>query len=511
MVDISSRHRPLALLTAIVLAQVLLLAFQIKRQHDLRLIRLWSVELLTPLQRVGTWLFHGVGGSWYRYIDLRDASAENERMRVELARLELRNRELESRAAEEQRLVKLLNFREAHTDVPMVAAEVIGAGADSATRTVYINRGEHEGVRRNMAVITPDGIVGKTVEVFAYASQVLLITDKESGVGALLAKSRTHGVIKGTGDPFAHLDYVINSETVQPGDEILTSGEDRIFPKDLRAGIVVGTQPGNPFKVINVQPAARLDRLEEVLVLLVQRELPRRETEAAAAKLGATAPAGPPPSKPPSASTTASPRSAGPQPQQAAGASATPQKTAQQPGVVPGAPPNGASVSATTKKAAANSTAGSSANQPQTTPTGARKTASAPGNPSTAPAGKKSPGAAAATSVAAQKKAPAAKKPTDNSDSTSPPDASKAQAAPDKATDKPAADKPADKPPAEKPADKPPAEKPDQTPPPDSKPPSPPEMSFRVLRGIRCPQHRVPCHSESGAWRKESAFVVGLG
>jgi rod shape-determining protein MreC len=456
MVDISSRHRPLALLAAIVFAQVLLLAFQIKRQRDVRLIRVWSVELLTPLQRVGTWFFHGVGGSWHHYIDLRDARAENERMRAELGRLQLRNRELEGRAAEQERLVRLLNFREAHTESPMLAALVIGAGADSATRTVYINRGEHEGVRRNMAVITPDGIVGKTVEVFAYTSQVLLITDKESGVGALLTKSRTHGVIKGTGEPFVHLDYVINGEAVQPGDEILTSGEDRIFPKDLPAGIVVGTQPGNPFKVINVQPAARLDRLEEVLVLLMSREPLRRETESATAKPGTATPAGSPASKPPNAAPS---RPAGPQSQQAATAVA-PQKTAQQPGAVSGAPQNAATTSATTKKPPADSAAASAA------------------------AGSKPPGTAATTSATPPKKTPAAKKPADNS-AAAPADASKSQAAPGK----PAADKPADKPPAEKPsADNPadkPAEKPDQPPPADNKPPSPPQMSFRVGCGGR--------------------------
>jgi rod shape-determining protein MreC len=294
MLDIASRHRPLTLLAATVLAQVLLLAFQIKREHDVRVIRVWSVELLTPLQRAGTWTINKARFGWRDYVDLRHTRAENDRLRSELSRLELRNRELEGRAVEQQRLATLLNFKEAHPDVPMLAAQVIGASADAATHTVIINRGERDGLRRNMGVITPDGVVGKIVEAFPNTAQVLLLNDKESGVGALLATSRTHGVVRGSGDPLARMDYVINDENVPAGEEILTSGEDRIFPKDLPVGIVTSSQSGNPFKLIRVRPAARLDRLEEVLVLLSQKELtPKKEAETTPPIQSAPAPLAP--------------------------------------------------------------------------------------------------------------------------------------------------------------------------------------------------------------------------
>jgi rod shape-determining protein MreC len=130
-----------------------------------------------------------------------------------------------------------------------------------------------------MAVITPDGIVGKIVEVFPSTSQVLLINDKESGVGALFADSRTHGVVKGTGDPEPHMDYVVNDDKVQVGEAIITSGEDRIFPKGLPVGTVMDAKAASPFQVIRVQPAARLDRLEDVLVLLTMQEVNFRKAE----------------------------------------------------------------------------------------------------------------------------------------------------------------------------------------------------------------------------------------
>ena len=276
---IISRHRPLSLLAALVLSQVLLLAFQIKRENNVRLVRYWAAQTLTPVERAGTWSFSKVSGAWHGYIGLQDARAENIRLKKDLDDLRMRNRVLESQAAEGERLAALLNFRTAHSETSMIAAEVIGASADPTSHTLFINRGDRDRVRRNLAVITPEGVVGKIVEVFPSTSQVLLINDKDSGVGALFSASRTHGVVKGSGDPNPRMDYIVNDEKVQAGDKILTSGEDHIFPKDLPIGTVESAKPGNPFQVIWVEPAARLDRLEEVLILLSQQEFTPKKTE----------------------------------------------------------------------------------------------------------------------------------------------------------------------------------------------------------------------------------------
>src|SRR6185437_9483383 len=276
--DVPSRQRPLVLLVAVILAQVLLLAFQIKRGQDVRLIRVWSADLLTPPQRFGTFLLSKIDGAWFGYVDLRHARAENRQLADEVGRLRLQNQELESQAAEAGRLAKLLGFRQANAEVPMLAADVIGASADSNSQTIFINRGEHEGVHRNMAVVTPDGIVGKIFEAFPHTAQVLLITDRESGVGALLANTRTHGVVKGTAGPLLWMDYVSAGEKVPAGELILTSGEDKIFPKDLPVGTVASTKTGFPFQAIELDPAAHLNRLEEVLVLLTEHPLTSTES-----------------------------------------------------------------------------------------------------------------------------------------------------------------------------------------------------------------------------------------
>ena len=307
-----SRHRPLMLLAIVVSAQVLLLAFQVRRadrtqRRDVPLVRYWAVEMITPIERLGTWIFGGIGGFWNGYVAVHATRDENLRLRAENNQLKLRNRELESAAAESQRLEALLNFRQAHPEAPMVvaqvvgssgpmiAAQVIGASADPNSHTIFINRGEREHIRRNMAVITPDGIVGKIVEVFPNTAQAQLIDDKDSGVGALFATTRTHGVLKGPdiriGDPRPRMEYIVNDEKVQAGDAIVTSGEDRIFPKGLPIGVVADAKQANPFQIIHVRTAARLDRLEDVLVLLTQQELNLKKAEETASSPVSSAPA----------------------------------------------------------------------------------------------------------------------------------------------------------------------------------------------------------------------------
>jgi rod shape-determining protein MreC len=285
MIDLIFR-RPIFLLAIVVMAQVMLLAYQIKGEHDVRLLRYWAVALITPIERVGTSSTSKVGGVWSGYVGLHGARSENNQMRAELDQLRIRNRELESQAAEAKRLEAILNFRDAHPEAQLLAAEVIGSSSDPTSHTLFINRGEHDHLKPNMGVITSEGIVGKIVEVLPNTSQVLLINDKDSGVGAMFGATRTHGVVKGSGDPEPHMDYVVNDEKVTAGDAIVTSGEDHIFPKDLPIGVVREAKPGSPFQIIRVQPAARLDRLEDVIVLLTQQPLSPLKSAVAASAAG---------------------------------------------------------------------------------------------------------------------------------------------------------------------------------------------------------------------------------
>jgi len=275
MMAIPSRHKSLTLLATVVVAQVLLLAVQIKRERQVRLIRVWAVELISPVQRAGSWIVYNFEHGWGNYVSLRNTREENQTLRAELDRLKVRNAELEGRAHEADRLADLLKFRQEHAEVSMVAARVIGGSPDSGSLIVNIDRGSRDGLRRDMGVITPDGVVGKILAVYPDVSQVLLIGDKESGVGALLANTRTQGVVRGSGKPDLSMDYVPNDAKISVGEAVLSSGQDRIFPKDLPVATVAEAVPDHkgPFMKIVLKPAAHLDRLEEVLVLLTRQDL----------------------------------------------------------------------------------------------------------------------------------------------------------------------------------------------------------------------------------------------
>jgi rod shape-determining protein MreC len=273
MVGIPSRHKSLVLLAGVIVLQVLLLAVQIRRDSQGRLIRVWTVGAVSPFERAGVYGVGRIRGTWNHYFALQNTSRDNEQLRRENDTLKMQIAQLQSKAAEADRLALLLNFHKSHEDVPMIGARVIGASAGTASQTIDLDRGERDGIRRNMGVITPDGVVGKVVEAYQGTSQVLLLTDKDSGVGAMLADSRIQSPVGGTGEPLLTMKYVANDDTVSIGQRVVTSGMDRIFPRDLPVGTVAEIKPGNPFKMIRVRPAANLERLEEVIVLLTLRPL----------------------------------------------------------------------------------------------------------------------------------------------------------------------------------------------------------------------------------------------
>ena len=257
MVAIPSRHKSLVLLLGVIVLQVLMLAVQIKRDSEGRLIRVWTVGAVSPFERAGSYGFGWIRDIWRHYFALQNTTKESEQIRRENDALKLQISQLQGKAAEADRLAAL----------------------GTASLTIQLDRGERDGIRKNMGVITPDGVVGKVVEAYPNASQVLLLTDKESGVGAMLADSRVQGPVGGQGEPLLVMKYVPNDDTVNLGDRVITSGMDRIFPRDLPVGTVAEIKSGNQFKQIRVKPAANLERLEEVLVLLSLRPLEMKNEE----------------------------------------------------------------------------------------------------------------------------------------------------------------------------------------------------------------------------------------
>ena len=304
MAALPSRHRSLFLLTGVVLLQVLLLAVQIRRDSQGRLIRVWTVSAVSPVERSGAWGIGKVRDAWRHYFALSDTARTNEELRRENGQLKLEIMQLQSKSAEADRLAALLSFKQKQAKVPMVVARVIGASADANSAVLYLDRGLNEGIRKNMGVITPEGIVGKVIESFRDTCQVLLVTDRDSGVGAMIADSRVHSPVIGMGEPLLNMKLVGNDEEVKLGDRVVTSGQDRIFPKDLPVGIITQVKPGSSFKQIRVRPSANVEKLEEVIVLLTTDPLAMKQ-ETSAGGTATTTPGHP--AQPVSALTGATP------------------------------------------------------------------------------------------------------------------------------------------------------------------------------------------------------------
>jgi len=281
MVVLPSRHRSLFLLLGVVLLQVLLLAVQIKRDSQGRLIRVWTVSAVSPVERSGTWGIGKVRDAWRHYFALSDTARENEELRRENGQLKLEIMQLQGKSAEADRLAALLNFKQKQAKVAMVVARVIGSSADANSNVIYLDQGLRDGIRRNMGVITPEGVVGKVIDAFRDTSQVLLLTDRDSGVGAMIAETRIQSPVGGTGEPLLNMKYVGNDDEVAVGSRVVTSGMDRIFPRDLPVGTITEIKPGSQFKQIRVRPAANLEKLEEVLVLLTLNPLKGDDVPAA--------------------------------------------------------------------------------------------------------------------------------------------------------------------------------------------------------------------------------------
>jgi rod shape-determining protein MreC len=276
MESVFGRYRNLSILVGVLFLQVLGLAMQVKRNvgsEPTRLIRVWTVSAVTPLEKVIVWVQSGTSGLWHNYFYLRGVRQENRDLKAEIERLRIEQVRLSEDAGQARRLQVLLGFKEQFIS-QTVAAQVIGSSGSEQSRSIYIDKGWRDGVRPDMAVITAGGIVGKVLQVFgqkpleASTSQVLLINDQNSGVGAILEKSRLQGILKGSAAGEVVLEKVMADEQVQPGERVLTSGGDQIFPKGLPVGTVVKSASGSDlFLSIKVKPAANLSKLEEVLVI----------------------------------------------------------------------------------------------------------------------------------------------------------------------------------------------------------------------------------------------------
>jgi rod shape-determining protein MreC len=274
MENLMGRYRNVSILATAIFLQIVGLAVQVKvksENESSRLIRVWAVTAVTPLEKAIVRLQAGGHGIWRNYLYLRGVRQENQALQQQIQQLQLDQVRLKQDAEQAQRLQALLGFKEqfiSHT----TAAQVIGSSGSEQSRIVYLDKGSNQGIATDMAVISADGVVGKIIRVFANSSQVLLINDQSSGVGAILEQSRLQGILKGKASGELILDKIMSDEEVKPGEKVLTSGGDQIFPKGLPIGTVARVATGSQFLQVTLQPSAALNHLEEVLVITQKQD-----------------------------------------------------------------------------------------------------------------------------------------------------------------------------------------------------------------------------------------------
>jgi rod shape-determining protein MreC len=296
-------------------------------QGSTRLVRIWAVTLITPLEKAVVHSVSGVSQAWHHYVYLRDVRRENDALRGEIQRLRLEQVRMAQDAGQARRLQMLLGFKEQFISQTL-PAQVISTTGSEFSRGVYIDKGSRDGIKPDMPVITADGVVGKVYRVYPTSSLVLEINDPSSGAGVILEKSRLQGILKGSPNGQTFVANIMADEQVQPGEQVLTSGGDRVYPKGLAVGTVTKVFGAGTFLNVQVRPAARLDRLEEVLVItkIVERapeaneaSAPVRAIDILAERLPSVPPPKPPEDKTKAAGTGAAPVGAKP----AAGAAAS--------------------------------------------------------------------------------------------------------------------------------------------------------------------------------------------
>src|ERR1700679_1967675 len=273
-----TRFKNVLVLVAILLAQTIGLAVQVRRPVEpgapdgssVTLIRYWAVATVTPFER----FFHGVGyylrHGWSNYIDLRNTRQQNHDLQEQIARLRLEQAALSEDAIQGHRLQALLDFQQ-HYVATTVAAQVIGTSGSDLSRVLYIDKGAKDGLKPDQAVITPDGIVGKGRDVLSNnTSQVLLINDQTSGAGVLLASTRLRAILRGSTTGQILINNLTPDSRIKIGEQVLTSGGDQVYPRGLPVGTVESINPDpehQPYTIIQLRPAANLNQLEEVLVI----------------------------------------------------------------------------------------------------------------------------------------------------------------------------------------------------------------------------------------------------
>jgi len=225
--------------------------------------------VISPFERGLYWICTPVRTVKRSLRTRRRLQTENKRLRADVLRLTEENAHLTELASESARLREAVGFSESRPE-RMRLARVIAAQASRRFDTCTLDLGGNDGVVRECAVITPRGLVGRVFETTPNTSQVLLLTDATSAVGAMLSRSRATGICEGQQSNTLILKYLQRDADAHVGDVVVSSGMGGVYPKGLVIGRVVRiiSKPGDFLKSAEVAPSVKFDTLEEAFVIL---------------------------------------------------------------------------------------------------------------------------------------------------------------------------------------------------------------------------------------------------
>ena len=226
-----------------------------------------AIAIIAPLQEIVTHGMRFVEGIWVHYFKLVSVAIENDHLRHELHQAAEERNQYNESLLSNIRYRSLLSFKQ-YIDDPVVAAEVIGRDPSPWFRTIIVNKGKADGIRKGAPVLVPEGIVGLVVEVAGNYSKVLLIIDQNSAVDGLIQRSRSRGIVEGDATGLCHFKYVLRKLDINLGDTVVSSGLDGVFPKGLRIGSISQIVKLNAgiFQQVMVTPFVDFEKLEEVLI-----------------------------------------------------------------------------------------------------------------------------------------------------------------------------------------------------------------------------------------------------
>jgi rod shape-determining protein MreC len=262
------RDRAGYLFIAVTVGQILLISAQVNTKSGVPVIEKVTFGVFSEVQRGLSGGFSGIRSVWTGYIGLRHLKVENDALKRDLASAQVAVQEQRALADRSRSLEHLLELRE-HLALKTMAAEIIGAAASPDFRTLTIDRGSRDGLRSDMSVIAPAGIVGRVVVPSLRSAKVQLLVDRNAAAGAIIERTRAQGVVVGGGDDRLRLEYVSEVFDVVAGDVVVTSGIDGIYPKGFIIGRIESVErSGGSYKRITIKPAVDFTSLEEVLVVL---------------------------------------------------------------------------------------------------------------------------------------------------------------------------------------------------------------------------------------------------